>query len=1198
MKKMVKRLGIAAFTAMLIFVLVACEDEPKAQPQSKDSIVNIAAIQGVTIPVTGATPVGAIDNAQYSGTVTYKVASSGSVHTGAFFAATQYTATITLTAKSGYTLQGVTANFFTVAGAMSVSNSANSGVITVVFPATVSTDGSFTHQVTIDMYDSYGDGWNGCALRININGINLSSNATISSGSSGSYTFNVVSGDSVSIYWVSGDYQDECSFIVYYTDTPPSPAFTTSNNDYWNGANALVYELQGTMNGISGGTLLGSFTVQNGNIDVDTIIDIAAIQGVTVPVTGEIPVTSITENEQYSGTVTWSGNPSVFAAETQYTATITLTAKEGYTLQGVTANFFTVAGAMSVSNSANSGVITVVFPATVSTDGSFTHQVTIDMYDSYGDGWNGCALRININGINLSSNATISSGSSGSYTFNVVSGDSVSIYWVSGDYQDECSFIVYYTDTPPSPAFTTSNNDYWNGANALVYELQGTMNGISGGTLLGSFTVQNGNIDVDTIINIAAIQGVTVPVTGAIPVTSITENEQYSGIVTWSGNPSVFAAATQYTATITLTPKTDYTLQGVSSNFFTVAGATYVSNYSNSGVITAVFPQTAAIVIDIPAIQGVTAPVTGVIPVTSITANEQYSGTVTWNGNPSTFAAETQYTATITLTAKTGYTLQGVTYNFFTVAGATSVSNSANSGVITATFPRTNALMPANRIEYYWIDQHGSLVTTSGGAVTVAAGATLTITAQSAGYVVKQWYLDGVNTGQSGNTYSFSSTTAGKHTVGLFVEKNGRVYNTNITITVNSVTVTYNVNGGTGTTPSAQTASAGSSITLNSGSGLSRTGYTFNGWNIEAAGTGTNYAASSSFTPTGNITLYARWTSTVTFNINSGTGTAPTSQTVSAGSSIMLPGGTGLTRTGYIFSGWNTNSSGTGTNYNADSFYTPTGNITLYAKWLTSVTVTFNVNSGTGTAPTTQTVVAGSVITLPSGSGLSRTGYTFSGWNTNSSGTGTNYNAGDIYVTPTSNITLYARWTTTVTVTFNINSGTGTTPSSQTVIDGSVITLPDGSGFTRSSYTFSGWNTNSSGTGTNYNAGASYIVPTSNITLYAKWIINPISLTVSTWTDGNIQSSGGVQWFSFTATATTQYIHVSFGTLSDLYVQLYDSSGTTTVGAQTNMYSSTKSASRTLTVGQVYCVKVWPYSSTGSGTYKITFNTSSTAPAL
>ena len=90
----------------------------------------------------------------------------------------------------------------------------------------------------------------------------------------------------------------------------------------------------------------------------------SAIGGVTAPVVGETPVTAITEGKQFTGTVTWSPEVSTFAASTVYTATITLTPKAGYKLDGVAANFFTAAGATSVSNGANSGVVTAVFPAT------------------------------------------------------------------------------------------------------------------------------------------------------------------------------------------------------------------------------------------------------------------------------------------------------------------------------------------------------------------------------------------------------------------------------------------------------------------------------------------------------------------------------------------------------------------------------------------------------------------------------------------------------------------------------------------------------------------------------------------------------------------------------------------------------------------------------------------------------------------
>jgi outer membrane protein OmpA-like peptidoglycan-associated protein len=96
-----------------------------------------------------------------------------------------------------------------------------------------------------------------------------------------------------------------------------------------------------------------------------TVISVPAIGGVTVPATGGTPVSAVTAANGYTGTVTWSPTASTFAPSTSYTATITLTAASSYTLTGVAANFFTVAGATSVTHSANSGTITVVFPATL-----------------------------------------------------------------------------------------------------------------------------------------------------------------------------------------------------------------------------------------------------------------------------------------------------------------------------------------------------------------------------------------------------------------------------------------------------------------------------------------------------------------------------------------------------------------------------------------------------------------------------------------------------------------------------------------------------------------------------------------------------------------------------------------------------------------------------------------------------------------
>jgi uncharacterized repeat protein (TIGR02543 family) len=155
-------------------------------------------------------------------------------------------------------------------------------------------------------------------------------------------------------------------------------------------------------------------------------------------------------------------------------------------------------------------------------------------------------------------------------------------------------------------------------------------------------------------------------------------------------------------------------------------------------------------------------------------------------------------------------------------------------------------------------------------------------------------------------------------------------------------------------------------------------------------------------------------TYTVTFNANGASGTVPEKQTVNAGTVINLPDKGNLSKVKNYFDGWYTNATSTETNYAAGSSYTVNGNVTLYAKWTeedTSCTVIFNINGGSGTTPAIQTVNAGTVITLPNGSGFSKTGYTsaFGGWNTNANGMGANYNS-DASYTVTGNVTLYARW--------------------------------------------------------------------------------------------------------------------------------------------------------------------------------------------
>jgi len=149
---------------------------------------------------------------------------------------------------------------------------------------------------------------------------------------------------------------------------------------------------------------------------------------------------------------------------------------------------------------------------------------------------------------------------------------------------------------------------------------------------------------------------------------------------------------------------------------------------------------------------------------------------------------------------------------------------------------------------------------------------------------------------------------------------------------------------------------------------------------------------------------------TVTFNTNGGTGTPPDARTVNPGSGITLPNGNGLSMSGYAFDGWNTESSGTGFNYSANSSYTPFNNITLYVKWVRVYAITFDANSGTVSRTSDTTKVDGTLASLPT---PAKSCYSFNGWYTTATG-GTQVTTSTVF---NANATVYAHWTQNTTIT-------------------------------------------------------------------------------------------------------------------------------------------------------------------------------------
>jgi uncharacterized repeat protein (TIGR02543 family) len=152
---------------------------------------------------------------------------------------------------------------------------------------------------------------------------------------------------------------------------------------------------------------------------------------------------------------------------------------------------------------------------------------------------------------------------------------------------------------------------------------------------------------------------------------------------------------------------------------------------------------------------------------------------------------------------------------------------------------------------------------------------------------------------------------------------------------------------------------------------------------------------------------------TVTYDSNTpDSGTAP-SATTAAGSQTILGNSGTLVKAGFTFGGWNTAANGTGATYAPGSSIIPISAVTLYALWLPNYTLTYDGNTSTGGAAPGAISAAGNQTVLGNTGTLSKTGFTFNGWNTAADGSGVAYQAGDA-LNLSSNITLYAMWTPAV----------------------------------------------------------------------------------------------------------------------------------------------------------------------------------------
>jgi uncharacterized repeat protein (TIGR02543 family) len=180
--------------------------------------------------------------------------------------------------------------------------------------------------------------------------------------------------------------------------------------------------------------------------------------------------------------------------------------------------------------------------------------------------------------------------------------------------------------------------------------------------------------------------------------------------------------------------------------------------------------------------------------------------------------------------------------------------------------------------------------------------------------------------------------------------------------------LSYDLGGGTGTTPTTVTGlQQGDTTTLASATGLTKTGYTFTGWNCDNS-IGAKAAGSTATQPAANVVCTAQWTAVTTittttiaattttiaattyqlsYELGGGTGTTPTTVTgLNKGDATTIASGTGLTKTGFTFTGWNCDNS-IGNKAAGTTATQPAANVVCTAQW-TAVTATLSPLPTTG----------------------------------------------------------------------------------------------------------------------------------------------------------------------------------------------------------------------------------------------------------
>jgi hypothetical protein len=367
-----------------------------------------------------------------------------------------------------------------------ICSGTNSLLLAANSPVVVNT---FTY--TLNMIDSWGDGWNGNTMTVFVNGNPILNNVTFNNGFNSSLTFQVAAGNSVTAQFNGGGaFINECTYnitnnnnTVIFSGTPASafgppnmvapyvvPGIPQPNYvvNWYNASNNGTNIGTGTPLQSVGTSVMPAAT--NGTYMFYAGLSLGACNGTTVPITVNVAdvVATVTPTNTCIGQTNGSFTASNFQCGTApftysvnngaFGAIPTNLAAGPHTVIIRDANLL-----LSSTYNITVGVDSTIPPAPIVPQNIFnacsgtnsvlvaanapvnqgTQTYTLNMIDSWGDGWNNNTINVLVNGNIVLNNATFNNGFNSSVTFTVSGGDAVTTQFNAiGSFINECTYTI------------------------------------------------------------------------------------------------------------------------------------------------------------------------------------------------------------------------------------------------------------------------------------------------------------------------------------------------------------------------------------------------------------------------------------------------------------------------------------------------------------------------------------------------------------------------------------------------------------------------------------------------------------------------------------------------------------------------------------------------------------------------------------